>query len=136
MAKKLSFEGPEPEVEDEEEIEVFDDQVKWFGYGSAYEGNRGFALPRGEGKYSIVSMGTWARYIRGTITGDGCVTHTDNVTFWDGQFVRADGGEKEGPITLSCICIDPNETDEFVAVFNEKTRMYQPTTFCCTEEGS
>jgi hypothetical protein len=124
-------------------ITVSDDELKWFGKGAAAPSgnaggdgrgagatlaNLGWASLKSAGVYSILSMGTWYRWISGTLEEDSWDVTSANVTGWDGEAV-ADGGD--GTVTLNGACIEPMEGLFFVAVLNEITLQYQVVTICC-----
>ena len=148
-------------------ITVMDDERKWFGRGDpAPSGDAG-----GDGRisgtsvsnvgwamrvtgcedlfYSIVSMGTWYRWIEGVLSADSWVIHlTDVDRGWDGdtganfeyseKFVRIDdvqaSGEGGDLITLQGACIDPVTGLQFKAVFDEISRLYRVVMVCCPSE--
>jgi hypothetical protein len=132
-----------------ETITVSDDQRKWFGPGSpAPSGDYGNdprgssalgwaakALAEGSGgpseAYSIVSMGTWYRWIKGELDGEDWSVSADSVVGWDGDCPRSDAGTTTGTISLDGICTDPAGGLVFIAVFNEITLKYQVITICC-----
>lgn len=129
-------------------ILVQDDEFKWFGRGSvapsgdtggdvAGNSNLGLALRTGaieEGTdravYSVISCGTWCRYVEGHLTADSWVV-TSDVAGWDGSWVRGDDGSVAGTVTLAGICVDPVAGMYFVAIFNETNRSYKIITLCC-----
>lgn len=131
-------------------IVVMDDQQKWFARGNpAPSGDTGGdgrgdadlgvamktgATEQGEGGerdvYSLISCGTWARYIEGTLETDSWEV-SSGIGFWDGSWVRGDDGAANGTVTLMGMCVSPVEGMEFKAIFDERQLAYKVISLCC-----
>lgn len=134
-------------------ITVYDDEKKWFGRGTAAESgddggdargtsNLGWCSRKSESNYSIISMGTWYRWIQGTLAANqdanpwrAMVADCDG---WDGEWVRPDDTQESGAggeyITLNRGCVpDASAADAafFIAVFDEIDLAYRLLVFCC-----
>jgi hypothetical protein len=142
------------------QIIVQDDERKWFARGETApsgddggdpKGNAcfGFALKAnltddgqvGSGDifselqvYTVISVGTWYRYITGTLLGDQWEVEAENVTGHDGEWPRSDMGTNTGKITLYPLgCLEAAYGVEFRAIFNATNRHYEVWSACCPE---
>lgn len=129
-------------------IAVQDDQRKWFARGSTAPSgdtggdapgtaNIGYCIPTGSAEedgtpiYTILSCGTWYRWIEGFLSNDSWQVST--VTGWDGSWARDDSGSTGGTITLSGVCVEPIAGMYFKAVFDEQNPSYKIVTLCCAD---